>query len=84
MNSVPTGSFSRFMWSHDNRYLLRLIRIDISCKREVVAIAHYSYLLEIEKHAGYIVATINLFGRSWLANIGKRQFYVQRIHQEAE
>ena len=84
VNSIPVGKYARFVWRRDGKYLLRLIRIDISYRAIPVAIARYTYLLEIERHTGYTVLTFNLFGKSWLINIGKRQFYVQRIHQETE
>lgn len=84
MNSIPVGAFSRFVWHREGRYLLRLTRIDVLMKREALAVANYSYILEIERHTGYTLVTINLFGKSWLINIGKRQFYVERINQETE
>jgi hypothetical protein len=85
VNGVPAGTFTRFALHRDGKYLLRLIRIDVSSKpHTLTAVAHYSYLLEIEKHTGYVVVILNLFNKSWLINIGRRQFYVQRINQETE
>jgi hypothetical protein len=85
VNGIPAGTFTRFAWHRDGRYLLRLARIDVTCKPHTfTAIAHYHYVLAVEKHRGYLVATANLFGRSWLINITKRGIYVQRIHPETE
>lgn len=82
MNGLPAGSYARYVWHRDGKYLLRLIRIDVSHQPHILtAVARYSYLLEIQKHAGYLVITINVLG-SWLVYIGKRKFYVQRIDQE--
>jgi hypothetical protein len=83
VNGIPTGAFSRFAWHRDGRYLLKLIGIDVSCRREPVAVARYAYFLEVEKHSGYTVVTVNLFGKSWLIHLG-RNIYVQRINQETE
>jgi hypothetical protein len=85
VNGIPADTFQRFIWNRDGKYLLQLIRIDVSHKpHTLTAIARYSYPLEIEKHKGYIVAIVHLLGRSWLINIGRRQFYVQQINKEAE
>ena len=85
VNGAPAGAFTRFAWHRDNKYLLRLVRIDVSHKpHHLTAVAHYSYPLEIERHAGYIVVILHLFNRSWLFNIGKRNLYVQQIDQETE
>lgn len=84
VNGIPAGQFTRFAWHKDGSYLLRLKRIDLSYRRTLNATAHYSYLFAVEKHAGYTLITLNLFGHSWLINIGRKQFYVQRIHQETE
>ena len=83
VNGVPANMFRRFIWNRNGKYLLQLIRVDVSCKpHSLTAIAQYSYPLEIQKHAGYILVTLHLFGRSWLINIGRKQFYVERIHRE--
>jgi len=83
VNGVPAGIFTRFAWYRDGKYLLRLVRIDVSSKpHHLTAVAHYSYPLEIEKHQGYVVIIVHLFGRSWLFNLGRRQFYVQQIDKE--
>ncbi len=89
-NGVPAGRFTRFAWRREGKYLLRLIRIEVSIQQarpsaaHFSATAHYSYLLGVEKHTGYTLLTINLFGKSWLVNIAKKGFYVQPIHQETE
>jgi hypothetical protein len=83
-NGIPAGQFAPFIWQKQGKYLLALRRINLSYRGALTASAHYRYLLSVEKHAGYTVLTFHLFGRSWLINIGKRQFYVQRIHQETE
>jgi hypothetical protein len=85
VNGVPAGTFTRFAWHREGKYLLRLVRIDVTSKsHHLTAIAHYSYPLEIERHTGYIIIVLHLFNRSWLINIGKRQFYVEHINQETE
>jgi hypothetical protein len=82
VNSIPLGRYAKFMWHEDSRYLLRLVRIDISYREIPVAIAHYTYLLEIERHTGYIVVTIHLFGKTWIINLSKRNFYVQSTNRK--
>lgn len=84
VNGVPAGQFTHFAWRRDGRYLLKLRRIDLSYKLTLNATAHYGYLFAVEKHAGYILITLNLFGHSWLINFGRKQLYVQRIDQETE
>jgi hypothetical protein len=84
VNSIPAGQFTRFAWHKDGKFLLRLVRIDISYRETLVATAHYTYPLEIECHAGYVIATIHLFGKSWLVHFGKRSFYIERINKQAE
>ena len=83
VNGVPAGTFSRFMWHRNGRYLLRLIRVDVSVKREIIGVAHYTYILEIEKHKGYTLVTVNMFGGSWLINFGRR-LYVERLNKQEE
>jgi hypothetical protein len=84
VNSIPAGQFTRFAWHKDGKYLLRLVRIDISYQRTLVATAHYTYPLEAERHAGYTVITVHLFGKTWIVNLSKRNFYVQRINNQSE
>ena len=82
LNGVPAGAFPWFIWRRDGRYFLRLRRIEVA-HREPLAVARYAYLFEVEKHTGYSVVTVHLFGRSWLIYLG-RKCYVQQIDQETE